>query len=190
MEFLKKLWDLIQAFDLWILDKFQRFSDLITKKTGIGNANYKIAYFLLTGFIVLGVFNMLIKSSISWIDILFITIYLLIGFIFYSDMKEDIASQKKFEKRIRKNPKKYLMYRMIIYIAFLGNIIRKIANYDPPLKYSGALKKLDYIAFLCFLIFLYFLSCSGLPPQKGKIKNWIKSLLRIGKTAPVKVPTK
>lgn len=185
MKFLTKLWDLVLAFDLWILDKCQKFSDWITRKTGIGKANCKIAYIFLSLFVTLITVATITSKKFSSEKIVIPGLAFLAGMIYYYILKK--TENADLSAETRKNPQSLIRNRIetliiLLLCALLTPIFEK--------KLTAFQQILSISSYFSMIMCIYFFSVSGLPPEKGKIKNWIKSLLRIRKPAPAKVPTK
>jgi len=167
--------NVIMWTDMWILGKCQRFSDWLTKTFGIANANMKVAYgFLtLTAFIWVGMGFILnpadvdknIKDGVSG---LFLAVMWFL--LFYLPKQNGNGSA-------RKSPQIYLFLRLacwaILLTNCLGKVLPKIIMNESPNGEDVCVVIVNFST----LLFAYFVSCSGLPRQKGRVFAWLSSFV-------------
>jgi len=161
----------IMRFDLYVLNACQQFSDWLTRTFGIGQANMKVAYGLLLALIAVWTVPILFLTRDWRVVIPSLGCALMIGFMLFvffylPNLKEDGT--------VRKNPYRHLGFRLMFWFFFLFDTMNESL---PSLIFLGRLTGdmvISITATLLTLAFVYFISCSGLPPQKGRVRAWIE----------------
>lgn len=171
-------------FDGWLLDKFQRFSDFVSKKTGIGSVNYKIADCCLTLYVVMTLTHCIIEGF-GGLKIILSLACLANGFIWRINLQRNIEVESQLhagEEKARKPQNvNYIAIRVLSCCVFIISFVFQFF-----LERKLFIKILDVASWFNFFLFAYFLSCSGLPRQKGKIRQWVRSLFGRRELVPVR----
>ncbi|MFH0779289.1 MAG: hypothetical protein V1928_00340 [Parcubacteria group bacterium] len=177
----------LYAFDAWLLDKFQRFSDFVSRKTGIGNVNYKIADGCMTVYIVLnGAFFVIMKEYDLWNLFVIVNVFLMCAWFRYRLMpylKNNESSQSNEERADRPIIIQVVLFYFRIFSLSIMIEAFVLINLSDKIF---ALKLLTVVIVVSFFLFFYFVSCNGLPRQKGKIRQWVRSLFARWELVPVR----
>lgn len=175
---------LLYAFDEWLLDKFQRFSDAVSKKTGIGNLNYKIADSCISIYVILSLVNLIIFDfHFGRLFLIIIILYngiILRGILIRESTKENEAQSQDGIARKRKDNLVTTVRILMLFVVLIVSIVNLLG------EYSFFEKLLSVLAWQGLIFFYYFLACSGLPRQKGKIRQWVRSLFGRRELVPVR----
>jgi len=166
--------------DEFLINKFQKLSDWLTKLIGVGGVNYKLAYFTLTSYVVVDIFADFIRGF-QWFNVIGVAITLWIGIMYKNlyDMKERIEDQVAESKAVDGMSRDiiwrllrlgFVMFFPVIGIMLLFQTPGKDITYDYYVYHSARVIS-DY----CFAISLYFFACHKLPPCRGKAREWLES---------------
>jgi len=165
----------IVMIDLMILGKCQDLSDWTTKTFGVGRAHIKYAWLLLS----CAVLSWLLPPLLAWKWTPDYVTSFVCGIYFGSRYLRDfyLPNADRPESDVRQNPARYFVFRMFwsvwVVLDFVSILIPEwsifgTAKSDDVLMYSLSFGN------LFLLLFMYFISCSGLPPQKGRVRAWIE----------------
>lgn len=170
----------ITKIDDFILSLFQRFSDWVTRTTGLGAANYKLAYILLSSYVVLSLFAHVI-AGLDFLRLFNVIIVLLVGIMYKKlfDRKER-SEDELDESRVVQGftlSNFWRIFRLFFLLYFpLLSILFLLNPPTEPLEYNHTVYHVSrYISQQSFGFALYFFACHKLPPCRGKVKEWLES---------------
>ncbi len=183
-------------FDVWLLDRFQRFAEWWQKLTG------KDCFFLARLMIACHMLHMatiglfvLIFTEKSPFDhmpaILISTVWLYIIRVLETEARSDISRGCRNRGYID-----FIAFRLVVIIAnplILGGTLKIYFGLELPFAFA----LFSSLCFVWYIPFAYFLSCTPLPPAKSKIREWIESfsaslrefVVHSPVPAPVRVPS-
>ncbi|HCC23844.1 TPA: hypothetical protein DF272_06750 [Candidatus Falkowbacteria bacterium] len=180
----------IIALDELIIKFYQKISNRFNRLTGIGNANYRLAYAMLSLYIGLSVLNsFLIGAGVLSVFYGFMVIFCGLFYKQIFDRQEQINAKLSETKplNLMRHSDVFRFMRLIFIVVYpLWDIFLML---DPPLepKYDFYIVRLVSIVYdLCFASAWYFIACDPLPPCKGRIREWLESFGRTPVEAKVR----
>ncbi|HCC23845.1 TPA: hypothetical protein DF272_06755 [Candidatus Falkowbacteria bacterium] len=174
--------------DEFLINCCQKLSDRLTRLTGVGGINYKIAYIALTLYVAFDIFAHFIRGiSLSGLIGVCFTVWIGIMYKRMYDRKENSEDGQTGVRAVDGFSRIWLWrFFRLLFLVFFGMNFWYL-NMPPPADvtydynvYCLALMAAD----LSFAVSLYFFACHKLPPCKGTAKEWLASFGR--KLVPAK----